>query len=79
MKDDIWARNEIESPCVKICVIHPEARICVGCYRSIAEIGSWSSITAEERRRIMSDLPARAATLVERRGGRAGRVERREG
>ena len=38
--DEIWQRDEIESPCVKLCVVHPEARICVGCYRSIDEIGS---------------------------------------
>lgn len=23
MKDDIWRRDEIESPCVKLCMIHP--------------------------------------------------------
>lgn len=79
VKDDIWARNEIESPCVKICVIHPDAKICLGCYRTIPEIGAWSSISASERRRIMDDLPARAASLVKRRGGRAARIARNEG
>ncbi|WP_283178775.1 DUF1289 domain-containing protein [Gemmobacter sp. 24YEA27] len=78
MKDDIWARNEIESPCVKICVIHSDAKICVGCYRSLSEIGAWSSITASERRRIMDELPSRAASLVKRRGGRAARLGRGE-
>ena len=33
----IWTRAEIESPCVKICVIHPETRLCTGCARSIDE------------------------------------------
>lgn len=73
MTDDIWKRAEIESPCVKICVIHPEARICVGCHRSIEEIGTWSRKTPEERRSIMADLPARAGQLTRRRGGRLGR------
>ncbi len=73
MKDDIWSRNEIESPCVKICVIHPEAKICVGCYRSLQEIGAWSGMTSEERRQVMAELPARAPTLAKRRGGRAAR------
>jgi uncharacterized protein len=40
MSDEIWMRAEIESPCVKVCVIHPEARICAGCYRTIEEIGA---------------------------------------
>ena len=32
MSDDIWARDEIESPCVKICVIHPAEGLCTGCH-----------------------------------------------
>lgn len=23
MKDDVWKRDEIASPCVKLCVVHP--------------------------------------------------------
>ena len=74
MTDEIWKRAEIESPCVKICVIHPEARLCVGCYRSIDEIGTWSRKPPEERRAIMADLPGRSAQLTKRRGGRLGRT-----
>ena len=39
MTDEIWARDEVQSPCIKICVVHPEERLCVGCYRTIDEIG----------------------------------------
>ncbi len=72
--DRIWKRAEIESPCVKTCVIHPEARICVGCHRSIDEIATWSALTPEDRRTIMADLPSRAGLLRQRRGGRAARL-----
>ena len=72
--DEIWARAEIESPCIKICVIHPAERICTGCLRSIDEISVWSRLTAEERRAVMAALPARAERFTKRRGGRAGRV-----
>lgn len=75
MNDDIWKRAEIESPCVKLCAVHPVERICVGCYRSIEEIGAWSRLTPEVRRAIMADLPTRAPRLAKRRGGRAGRSE----
>lgn len=75
MNDDIWKRAEIESPCVKLCAVHPVERICVGCYRSIDEIGAWSRLTPEARRAIMADLPTRAPRLAKRRGGRAGRSE----
>ncbi|MDT8345661.1 MAG: DUF1289 domain-containing protein [Thermohalobaculum sp.] len=73
MSDDIWTRDEIESPCVKICVIHPETRLCVGCARSIDEIGAWSRMTPAARRAVMAELPARAPAPAVRRGGRAAR------
>lgn len=72
--DDIWKRDEIQSPCVKICVVHPEARICTGCYRSIEEIAGWGRMSNDERASIINDLPARSSQLRKRRGGRRARV-----
>ena len=74
MSDDIWRRDEIESPCVKLCQIHPTERLCIGCLRTLEEIGAWSRLTPEARRAIMADLPARAPRLTPRRGGRKGRM-----
>ena len=74
--DAIWQRAEIDSPCVKLCVVHPEARICVGCLRSIDEITAWSRMTPEARRGVIAELPARAGLLKTRRGGRAARLTR---
>ena len=76
MSDQIWSRKEIQSPCIKLCVIHPEARICAGCYRSIEEIGGWSSMTDAQRSEIMQALPDRKPLLEKRRGGRAARLKR---
>ncbi len=72
--DDIWSRDEVQSPCVKVCVVHPAARICVGCLRTIDEIAAWSLMTHEGRAAVMAELPGRAPLLAQRRGGRAGRV-----
>lgn len=74
MKDEVWQRDEVQSPCVKLCVVHPTERICVGCLRSIAEISAWSRMTQAERAAVMADLPSRAPRLAKRRGGRAGRL-----
>ncbi|MEM8793061.1 MAG: DUF1289 domain-containing protein [Pseudomonadota bacterium] len=76
MTDEIWKRDEIESPCVKICVLHPEARICIGCHRTGNEIARWGALTAEERSEIMAELPARGSRLAQRKGGRANRRHR---
>ena len=74
MTDEIWKRDEIESPCIKICVIHQASRLCTGCLRSIDEITRWSKMTPEDRRAVMADLPGRAGQLKQRRGGRAARL-----
>lgn len=76
MSDHIWKRAEIESPCIKVCVIHPEARLCTGCLRSIDEITNWSKLTPEGRRTVMEELPSRKPHLSKRRGGRAARLAR---
>ena len=76
MTDTIWKRDEIESPCIKICVIHPELRLCTGCLRSIDEIGIWSQLSSDARRAVMDDLPDRAKLITKRRGGRAARLKR---
>jgi len=79
MVDEVWKRDEVESPCIKICVVHPESRLCTGCLRSIDEIGAWSRMTGDERRAVMAELPARAGSFSKRRGGRAARLARRQG
>ena len=74
MSSEVWARNEIESPCVKICVIHPSERLCTGCHRTIEEISAWSRLPQIERDKIINELPERASNLKKRRGGRAARI-----
>lgn len=72
----IWARAEIESPCIRVCVVHPETRLCTGCLRSIDEIAAWSRMTPEGRAAVLAELPTRTAGPVTRRGGRAARLKR---
>ena len=76
MTDDIWRRDEVQSPCIKVCVIHPEARLCTGCLRTIEEITVWSRMSPEARRAVMAELPMRQGQLTKRRGGRAARLAR---
>lgn len=71
MRDETWMRDEIASPCVKICVVHPEHRICIGCNRTIDEISRWSRMSEDEREAVMDTLPERSTLLRKRRGGRS--------
>ena len=75
--NQVWKRNEIDSPCVSICVIHPTERICTGCHRTIDEITRWSVMSAEERQTINEALAERAKQLRKRRGGRSARLKTR--
>ena len=75
MNDTLF--SDIETPCIKICVVDPETEFCIGCGRTRSEIARWISISPEERRIVMDSLPERVANLTQlktRRGGRRGRV-----
>ncbi|SHI39889.1 DUF1289 domain-containing protein [Wenxinia saemankumensis] len=72
MNDAVWTRPEPQSPCVKICVIHPQSRLCTGCKRTIDEIAAWGRMDAAARQAVLDDLPNRV--VATRRGGRAGRL-----
>ncbi|MDA9671930.1 DUF1289 domain-containing protein [Paracoccaceae bacterium] len=74
MGSEVWTRNEIQSPCIKICIIHPSERLCTGCYRTIEEISAWSRLPSEQREKVSNELPKRALRLKKRRGGRAARI-----
>ncbi|WP_293447131.1 DUF1289 domain-containing protein [Planktotalea sp.] len=76
MINDVWQRNELDSPCIQICIVHPETRLCTGCNRSIDEISQWSKMTSETRRSIMEELQSRQSAPTGRRGGRAARLKR---
>ena len=54
-------RPQIESPCVLVCVVDGRTGLCLGCKRTLAEIGRWSRMTPEERRSVMQELPSRPA------------------
>jgi uncharacterized protein len=56
----------IASPCNKICVVDPEQRHCIGCWRTLEEIAGWPSMTDEERRAVLARLEERRAASLRR-------------
>lgn len=56
----------IESPCVKVCAIDPTTGWCLGCGRSMREIASWSTLPADSRRAVLSQLADRKAAIPDR-------------
>lgn len=55
----------MQSPCVKICLIDEASHQCLGCGRSLREIGGWTQMTDLERKLIMDELPGRMKLLSE--------------
>ena len=51
----------LSTPCIKVCIVDGKNGLCVGCGRTLSEIGRWMSLDDGERKAIMSLLPARLA------------------
>ncbi len=49
----------IATPCIKVCVVDGESGLCLGCQRTLPEIGGWGRLTDEQRAAIMVELPSR--------------------
>lgn len=60
--------NAIASPCIRLCLLDPVHRICVGCGRTGDEIGQWMRYSERERRSIMEALPGRLQALPQGAG-----------
>ena len=54
-------RTMIESPCIEICTLDARSGLCLGCGRTIDEIGRWTAMSDAERARVMGELPWRLA------------------
>ncbi len=65
--NNVWKRNEPDSPCVNVCVIHTGTGFCLGCYRTPDEIKNWSKYTSEERFILNKALENRQKDIYKRR------------
>jgi predicted Fe-S protein YdhL (DUF1289 family) len=50
----------IPSPCTNVCTLDQAGAVCVGCWRTLDEIGRWAAMTDTERQRVVDDLKRRA-------------------
>lgn len=58
------AAPSISTPCIKVCVVDGESGLCLGCLRTLPEIAGWGRLSEDERRAVMTELPARKAALA---------------
>lgn len=55
--------GSIKSPCTKVCAVDGQTGYCLGCGRTLTEIGQWTGLTDEGRDAIIARLPDRLARL----------------
>lgn len=55
--------RSIATPCIKVCIVDGASSLCLGCFRTLAEIGGWSSLSDEQRAAVMAELPERRARI----------------
>jgi len=55
--------SPLVSPCIKVCAVDGTTGTCLGCGRTLSEIGAWTRFTDAERSKIMADLPKRMDAL----------------
>ena len=51
----------IASPCIRVCTLDEAGSLCIGCFRTIEEIGLWSQLTDAARARVVSEAATRRA------------------
>lgn len=51
--------RHVPSPCVKICVLDPDTRMCRGCFRSIDEVAEWVEYSPEEKLAVLERIAQR--------------------
>jgi len=52
--------RRVMSPCIGICMIDPKGSgFCLGCKRTVAEIGRWQMMDDPERQAVLDQLPGR--------------------
>lgn len=55
MTPPIW------TPCIKVCFVDPAQNICVGCFRTMEELGRWTRMSDAQREAAKPKLEARRA------------------
>ena len=58
------APNSVPSPCVSVCVMHPQTGQCEGCLRTLQEIGEWSRLHDAGKRQVWQRIQMRVQSLV---------------
>lgn len=60
------AEDLVASPCVGVCTVDRARNMCIGCLRTLPEIGAWRNMTLDEKRATVAACAERAKTIAPR-------------
>ncbi|MFL2769400.1 MAG: DUF1289 domain-containing protein [Rhodospirillaceae bacterium] len=55
--------NLVSSPCMGVCAIDVQTGTCIGCLRTVDEIGAWRTMSLQEKREVVMSCKLRACHL----------------
>lgn len=55
--------DTVTSPCISVCTVDRERGICVGCLRTLQEIGAWRVMSVAEKKAVVAACHERAKTI----------------
>ena len=55
--------KSIATPCVQVCLVDGQSGLCLGCFRTLGEIGGWMRLSEAERAALIAELPTRRARI----------------
>ena len=53
----------IATPCVMVCTVDGASGLCLGCFRTLPAIATWSRMSDGERAKIMGELDGRRGKI----------------
>ena len=53
----------IATPCIQVCAVDGESGLCLGCFRTLQEIATWSRLDDATRAAVMAELPGRRGQI----------------
>ena len=54
----------VATPCVMVCTVDGASGLCLGCFRTLPEIATWSRMSEGERVEIMGELEGRRGLIA---------------
>lgn len=56
----------VASPCISVCSVDAATKMCIGCLRTLQEIGAWRTMTPEEKKAVVEATEERAKAIPRR-------------